>query len=128
MLNIRSLIWRLSLAPCLAANAARCIYTQNPDAFFTFVDNVYQNQPPENEDWATIPKLMQFAAVVPGLDQDKLSHCIYDSPYTDFIQNNFKLAAKLQGSSVATPAVYVNGRSIDSPNFNNIQKAVKAAQ
>lgn len=111
-----------------AANAARCIYTQNPEAFFTFVDNVYQNQPPENEDWATIPKLMQFAGGIPGLDQDKLSHCIYDSPYNDFIQNNFKLAAKLQGNSVATPAVYVNGRFIDSPNFNNIQKAVKAAQ
>lgn len=111
-----------------AANAARCIYTQNHDAFFTFVDNVYQNQPPENEDWATIPRLMQFAAAVPGLDQDKLSHCIYDSPYTDFIQNNFKLAAKLQGDSVATPAVYVNGRFTDPPSFANIQKAVKAAQ
>lgn len=111
-----------------AANAARCIYAQNPGLFFTFIDNVYQNQPPENQDWATIPKLMQFASMIPGLDQDKLSHCIYDSPYTDFIQNNLKQAAKLQGPSVATPALYVNGRLIDPPTVSNVQKAIKAVK
>jgi protein-disulfide isomerase len=109
-----------------AANAARCIYKQNPDGFFTFVDNVYLNQPPENEDWATLPRLMQFADVVPGVDKDKLSKCIYDSPYTDFIQNNLKMAAKLQGPSVQTPAVYVNGHYIDPPTFSNLRKAIDA--
>jgi protein-disulfide isomerase len=111
-----------------AANAARCLYAQNPDWFFQFVDNVYQHQPPENEDWATIPQLMQFAGVIQGVDQDKLSRCIYESPYTDFIQNNFKLASKIQGNSVATPAVYVNGRFVDPPSFKNIQKAIDAAK
>lgn len=111
-----------------AANAARCLYKQNPDWFFAYVDHVYQNQPPENEDWATIPRLVQFANVIPGVDQDKLSHCIYDSPYTDFIQNNFKLAGKLQGSTVATPAVYVDGRFVDPPTVANLQKAINAAK
>ena len=40
-----------------AANAALCAYTQRPDFFFKFIDQIYENQPPENEDWATIPKL-----------------------------------------------------------------------
>ncbi len=111
-----------------AANAARCLYKQNPDWFFAFVDNIYQNQPPENEDWATIPRLMQFASIIPGVDKDQLSQCIYDGPYTDFIQNNFKIAASLQGTSVATPAVYVNGRYIDPPTVGNLQKAIKAEQ
>jgi protein-disulfide isomerase len=111
-----------------AANAARCLYKQNPDWFFTFVDYVYKNQPPESEDWATIPRLVQFASVIPGVDAEKLSRCIYDSPYTDFIQNNFKQAGKLQGSTVATPALYVNGQFIANPTFDNVSKAVNAAK
>lgn len=111
-----------------AANAARCLYVQKPDWFFTFVDNVYQNQPPENQDWATIPKLMEFANIIPGVDTAKLSRCIYDSPYNGFIQNNFKMARELQNGTVSTPAVYVNGRYIENPTFANMQKAVNAAK
>jgi protein-disulfide isomerase len=111
-----------------AANAARCLYTQNPAWFFTFVDNIYRNQPPENEDWATIPKLMAFAAVIPDVDKDKLSRCIYESPYNDFIQNNFKQASRLQGESVSTPAIYVNGRFIDPPTLKNLEQAINAAK
>lgn len=109
-----------------AANAARCLYQQNPDWFFQFVDNVYQNQPPENENWATLPKLMEFANVISGVDRDKLSRCIYDSPYNSFIDNNFKLAAKLQGPTVGTPAVYVNGQQVEPPTLVNLQKAIDA--
>lgn len=112
-----------------AANAARCLYKENPEWFFTFVDNIYLNQPPEKEDWATIPRLVEFASVIPGLDTDKLSRCIYESPYTDFIQNNFKMAQNLQGSGgVSTPAIYVNGRFVENPNFNNIKKAIESAK
>lgn len=111
-----------------AANAARCLYKENPEWFFTFVNNIYLNQPPEKEDWATIPRLVQFAGVIPGLDTDKFSRCIYESPYTDFIQNNFKMAQNLQGSTVSTPAIFVNGRLVENPNFNNIKKAIEAVK
>jgi len=109
-----------------AANAARCLYKENPDWFFKYIDNIFQNQPPENQDWATIPKLVEFAKVIPNVDTEKLSRCIYDSPYTDFIQKNFQQAQKLQGSSVATPAVYVNGLLIEPPTLTNLQKAINA--
>jgi protein-disulfide isomerase len=111
-----------------AANAARCLYQENPAWFFTFVDNVYKNQPPESEDWATIPRLTQFANVIPGVDQDKLSRCIYESPYTDFIQKNFIQAGKLQGATISTPAVYVNGRYVDPPTVETVSKAIDAAK
>lgn len=109
-----------------AANAARCLYKQKPEWFFAFVDHIYRNQPSESEDWATIPRLVQFASVIPGVDAEQLSRCIYDSPYTDFILNNFKQASKLQGQTVATPAVYVNGHYIDTPSVENLQKAIDA--
>src|SRR3989338_2447444 len=50
-----------------AANAARCIYLQNQAAFFIFVDNIFQNQPPETENWATLPTLLTMAAKVPNI-------------------------------------------------------------
>jgi protein-disulfide isomerase len=109
-----------------AANAARCLYKENPEWFFAFVNNIYLNQPPEREDWATIPRLVQFANVIPDLDTEKFSHCIYESPYTDFILNNFKIAQNLQGATVSTPAVYVNGRLVESPNFSNVKKAIES--
>ncbi len=111
-----------------AANAARCIYKQNPEAFFTFVNNVYQNQPPENQDWATIPKLMEFANGLPGVDNQQLSRCIYESPYTKFIQNNFDLARKLQGDVVYTPTLYVNGHVVNPVNWDQVNKTIKALQ
>lgn len=107
-----------------AANAARCLYKENPDWFFAFVDHVYQNQPPETEDWATIPKLVEFASAIPGVNPEKLSHCIYDSPYTDFILKNFEQARQLQGPSVSTPAVYVNGHFVEEPSALHVKKAI----
>jgi protein-disulfide isomerase len=111
-----------------AANAARCIYTQNPTQFFKFVNTVYQNQPPENQDWATIPKLMEFANNLTGIDNQKLSQCIYESPYTKFIQNNFELARRLQGEVVYTPTLYVNGYLVDPLTWDHFNKVIKAAK
>ncbi len=105
-----------------AANAARCVYKQNPEQFFAFVNKVYQNQPPENQDWATIPKLMEFAADLPEIDAQKLSRCIYESPYSKFIQDNFELARKLQGGVVYTPTIYVNGYLVDPVNWDRFNK------
>ena len=59
-----------------AANAARCLYKENPEWFFKFVDNVYQHQPPEKQNWATIPQLIEFANVIPNVNTEKLSQCI----------------------------------------------------
>jgi len=111
-----------------AANAARCIYKQNNQAFFDFVKFVYNHQPPENENWATIPKLMEFASHVKGIDQQKLSTCIVKSPYTNFISNNMKIAGKAMGEVIATPTIYVNGilvRPLTMTRFDQIIKAVR---
>lgn len=111
-----------------AANAARCLYKENPAWFFEFTDDIYQHQPPESENWAIIPKLTEFASHIPGVDQEKLSRCIFESPYTGFMINNFKMAKKLQGDTVSTPAVYVNGHPVETPSLENIEATIQAVK
>lgn len=108
-----------------AANAARCLYQENPQWFFIYVDHLYQNQPPEQDNWATIPKLVEFANVIPGVDQEKLSRCIYDSPYNELIEKNFALAKKVIGSPVLTPSLYINGRRVNPVTWDQIDQIIK---
>ncbi|MCX7121279.1 MAG: thioredoxin domain-containing protein [Gammaproteobacteria bacterium] len=96
-----------------AANAARCIYTQNKALFFDFTDYLFLHQPPEDQDWANVPNLMIDAAKIKGVNTDKLAQCLVSSPYDQFIQNNLKIAMKAMGQEVATPALYINGIKVD---------------
>lgn len=92
-----------------AAIAARCVYQQNKQAFFPYIKYIYANQPPENENWANIPKLLDFATNVSGINTEQLTQCLIKSPYTAFIKNNIKIASKVMNNEVATPTLYVNG-------------------
>lgn len=92
-----------------AANAAHCIYAQNPALFFPFVENIFQHQPPEDQNWATIPALMNFASQIPGVNTDQLAACLVNNTYAPFIQNNLSQAMKIMNNTVETPAIYVNG-------------------
>ena len=108
-----------------AANAARCLYDQNKDFFFPFVDYVYQHQPPESENWATISTLLQFAkASVPAANLEKLSQCLMTSSHAPFIRNNEKLASTVMHGEIATPSLYVNGVKVDSLNLGDIDHLV----
>lgn len=107
-----------------AANAAHCLYVQNPKFFFPFVEYVYANQPPEEENWATIPKLAEFAGHVKGADLSKLSQCIYDSPYNALFEKNFALAEQAIGTPVMTPSVFINGIKVDPVTMAQIDKII----
>lgn len=111
-----------------AANAARCVYMQNKTLFFPYVKYIYQHQPPEEENWTTIPKLVQFASNIKGINTQQLSQCIFKSPYTSFIRNNLKMAEKIMKDGVVmTPTLYINGRIVrplSIQRFNTIANAV----
>lgn len=110
-----------------AANAARCLYAQNKNFFFPFVKYVYKNQPPEDQNWATIPTLMQFANHIKGVNKKKLAQCMITNRYVDIINNNFKIAQKIM-NPIATPSIYINGRIVEPLNMQRIDTLVSAAK
>lgn len=111
-----------------AANAARCVYQQNSDAFFDYVDAIFKNQPPENQNWATIPTLLTFAANVKGIDTDLLADCLIKSPHTSFIENNLQTAIAVMTPPVSTPTVYINGVLVKPLTEEQIDRVIKAVK
>lgn len=96
-----------------AGNAALCLYAENPAYFFPYIEHIFQNQPSESQDWATITNLVDFAKQsVPKADFKKLSNCIATNRYTVQLYHNLQIAAQAMHNQVGTPTVYVNGRIV----------------
>lgn len=109
-----------------AANAAQCVYAQNKELFFPFVEYIFSHQPPEEQDWATIPNLIELASHVPGVNKEKFSECLIASPYVDSINNNLNQAIKIMGGEVATPSLFINGRPVEPLTLERVDAMVKA--
>lgn len=111
-----------------AANAALCLYHQNKNFYFPFVKYLYQHQPPEQDNWATIPSLLKFAKTsVPQANLQKLSNCIFASEHTDTINANFKLGMKIMHGQLATPTLYVNGMIVQPLTMKRLDQLISAA-
>ncbi len=111
-----------------AANAARCVYAQNSALFFPYVDYIYHHQLPENQDWANVPTLLNYASKIEGVDLVKLGVCMLKAPYDDFITNNLKQASAIMNGSVATPSLYVNGILVKELTPAEIDQVVEAVK
>lgn len=107
-----------------AANAARCVYAQNHALFFDYIEAIYKNQPPENSNWATVPKLMIIASHIKEINSDQLAQCLIQDPYNQFFQNNLKNAMIVMGKEVATPSLYINGIKVDPLTISHIKEIV----
>lgn len=112
-----------------AANAALCLYHQNKDFYFPFIEYLYQHQGLEQDDWATIPRLIKFAtASVPEANLQKLSNCIFVSQYSKTIDANLTLGMKIMNKRLATPTLYVNGMIVQPLTIKRIDQLITAKQ
>jgi protein-disulfide isomerase len=93
-----------------AAIASKCAAKQNPDAFWTYHDWVFENQAditPEN----LKEKSLGWAKDAKGIDAVKLSQCM-DTKATEAEVNQDQMEGqKLEING--TPTLFVNGRRID---------------
>ena len=111
-----------------AANAAHCVYTQNKKLFFDFTSYIFTHQPPENENWATVPNLLNFAGKIKGINTDQLAQCIVESPYDGLIKANLKQAMTVMGGTVSTPTLYINGIVVKPLTKSRIKAVIEAVQ
>jgi protein-disulfide isomerase len=111
-----------------AANAAHCVYAQNNALFFAYTAYIFHHQPAENENWATVPNLLNFANHIKGIDTQALAQCLVKSPYDQIIHSNLQQAMKIMNGTVATPTLYINGiivRPLTKAHIRTIIDAVK---
>ena len=111
-----------------AANAARCVYQQNNQLFFDYTDYIFHHQPDENQNWATVPTLLDFANQVKGINTDQLAQCLVKSPYDQIIHANLVQAMKLMNNVVATPTLYANGVIVTPLTKAQINKVIEAVK
>lgn len=119
-----------------AAIALLCVYNQDSnkprnDLFFSYLDYIYKNQPPESENWATIETLQKFAVnASPGIDQNQLKNCIEKGHYSAQVEKNTAYGNQLMGH-LSTPTIFVDGVKVenkeDTVDYDNLKDAIQKA-
>jgi protein-disulfide isomerase len=91
-----------------AAIAAKSVFHQNKDAFWTYYDALYKNQQDEKVDWATSEFLTSLAKTekIP-VDYDLLKKDIDNGVYLKEVQAENATAEKTK--ITGTPALFING-------------------
>ena len=109
-----------------AAKAALCLYHENRAYFFPFIEYVYQHQPDESTDWATIPRLLALAKqAIPSLSPTvakKLSDCImHNQGIATRLTHNLSIANTVMNNDIATPTLYINHERVTPLSADHIR-------
>jgi len=113
-----------------AANAALCVYYENPlypndDLFFKYLDFMYKHEGSESTDWATPATLLEFAkATSPAIHLKNLQNGIEKETYRVQIEKNTAYGSQLMGGAIVTPTVYVNGIRVSDLSWDNLRKLI----
>jgi protein-disulfide isomerase len=92
-----------------AAIAGRCVYKQNPAAFWDFHDWIYENQTYIGLD--NINSKLQEFATAKGLDGMQFSRCLESKSTEPEVNASLAIGHSLQLN--ATPTLFVNGRKLE---------------
>jgi protein-disulfide isomerase len=91
-----------------AASYAECAARQKPDAFWAFVNGVYDDQ--ANITDANVDAKLQSIAAASGVDGAKVSTCAVTPDVYQRIQQSLELGKSVGVGS--TPTLFINGRKI----------------
>lgn len=108
-----------------AARTSECVYRQNETEFWNFHHAIYDNQGPEDEDWATEDFLLNLAnESTEGLDYNQLEQCVTSRETNDLVNEERRIG---QANGVSgTPTIFVNGEQLDSWGYTSIARAVES--
>ncbi|UIP01596.1 DsbA family protein (plasmid) [Halobaculum sp. CBA1158] len=94
-----------------AGQAGLAVWNAEPASYWAFHEYVFQNQPPEREQWATADKMVQFARSAGVSETDPVRTAIQENQYTDALRATDS-AAENNGIS-STPALLIDGTTIN---------------
>ncbi|MGG0187567.1 DsbA family protein [Bacillus rhizoplanae] len=106
----------------LGAAAGEAIYKQDPKAFWTFYDEIYQKQQNEQEEWITEDLLVDIVKQkLPSIDVAEFKKDLNSKEIKDKVQKDLDLAEKLKVQGA--PSIYVNGKLVN-PDYDSIKAAI----
>jgi protein-disulfide isomerase len=110
-----------------AAFVGEAVYDQNPEAFWDYYHLVYENQGPEDQQWATMEYLLSLVEKeIPDVDITKVVEYISTHDMNTVIESDNKLSQ--EGNVRSTPTIFINGVVVeDSFDYKNIQEMINKA-
>ena len=108
-----------------ALNAAAAVVSAaGPDAFQTFHDLLFANQPPESGNGLSDDQLVQYANQA-GATGATVEQAIRNLTYGDWVKKSTDQASK--DGVTGTPTVFVDGKKLDDLSAAGLTAAVNAA-
>lgn len=107
-----------------AAVASECVYNQDEDQFWDFYDALYENQGPEDEDWATEEYMSQlFNQSTSGLDHSQFQSCVANKQTLQEVRQDTRMGRS--NGVTGTPSIYVNGDKLSSWSYGTVARAIE---
>lgn len=110
----------------LGSIAAESVYERNPDAYWTFHQALFDEQPVENHDglWITPEKILEIASGYPEIDQTLLKEDMEKEATMESVKIDEALVREA-GISM-TPSIVINGRMMEDPfDYEAIKSAIE---
>lgn len=110
-----------------AALAGEAIYQQDEEAFWTFYDQIFANQPDEGERWATPEFFLSFAEEhLPQIDREQLQQELSKGTLMEEVIADQQ--AGRQDGIRSTPSLVINGEQVENPfDYETIRAMIENA-
>ncbi len=114
----------------LAALASEAVWNQNPEDFWIFHKEIYNQQPPSqyhDEKWITPKKLLEIAVSLDlEIDFEQLAKDMVNQTYIEDVLLDQQLVEEYDVS--LTPTIFINGTMLEDPfNYEEIVRLLEEA-
>lgn len=110
----------------LASLASESVYNQNPDVFWDFHKEVFNQQPSNhNGEWVTTDKMAEIASGIDGIDAEQLRADIEGETYAQQVNVDEQLTQEF--GVELTPSIMVNDTMVADPfDYEEITDLIEA--
>lgn len=107
----------------LGSLAAESIFKQNPDSYWDFHKELYEEQPSDDGLWITQDKILEIANRVSNIDTDELKEALENNSEINEVNKDSELVTEFNVQF--TPTIMVNDTIIEDPfNYEEIKTAI----
>ncbi|MFB6174698.1 MAG: DsbA family protein [Candidatus Nanohalobium sp.] len=106
----------------LGAKAGECVLDNDPGNFWKFHHTMYDNQGSEKTRWLTRALVLDLTSQTTNISDQKMNACLDKSSIQKEVQNDLQIG---KGNGVSsTPSIFVNGKMVSSPSYQNVKNAI----
>lgn len=107
-----------------AGHAGLAVYNNEPESYLDYHEYVFENQPPESQQWATADRLTEFAREAGVSDPSVVRTAVQENRYEAALEETDSKAREVGISG--TPALVIDG-TVASPGQDPVRELIENA-